>query len=336
MSFGPGAYRLMLALLVLVHHTSSLGLGAGAVYVFFFLSGYWMHTVWEKKYADAHHGYQTFIVARLIRLLPLFWLANALGYAADIYQHRFSVDAWWAQMHSLPKLLHFVFSNIFLMGYQWLDHMAIVPAWSLVIELQFYLLLPLMVVLVRWLGWWVLPVSAAWSLWLHGTPAFGSILGYAFFFYLGMVASQLEWTPTARLARISVLLAVLTVSCLVAMPITRSVLIGGTGQNHLYAQWNDLANTLLAVMVMPMTIWSAEIKAGHRDRMLGDMSYAIYLIHSPLVGFYSLWFGKLPTFQRLPYWVVTVLAVLGVSWLAWKFVDKPVMMWRERYLLARV
>jgi len=38
----------------------------------------------------------------------------------------------------------------------------------------------------------------------------------------------------------------------------------------------------------------------------------------------------------LPYWVVTVLAVLGVSWLAWKFVDKPVMMWRERYLLARV
>ena len=337
MNFGPGAYRFFLAMLVLVHHTSSLGLGAGAVYVFFCLSGYWMHTVWEKKYAKADHGYRTFILARLIRLLPLFWLANVIGYAADIYSGRFSVDAWWAQMHSLPKLAHFVFSHLFLMGYCWLDHMAIAPAWSLVVELQFYLLLPLMVILMRWLGWWVLPLSAAWGFGLHGTPAFGTVLGYAFFFYLGMLASQTKWAPSAQAARISAGGAILVAGCLIAMPSTSSVLIGGkSGQNDIYWHWNDLANAMLAVLVLPLTIWSAEIKAGQRDRMLGDMSYAVYLIHAPLVSFYGLWFGGLPFSQRLPYWMVMVSVVMGVSWVAWRWVDKPVMLWRERYLLARI
>mgnify|MGYP003387315361 CR=1 FL=1 len=335
LKFGPGAYRFLLALLVLVHHTSSLGLGAGAVYVFFCLSGYWMHTVWEKKYAQADHGYRTFIVARLIRLLPLFWLANVIGYAADIYTGKFSVDAWWAQMHSLPKLLHFAFSHLFLMGYYWLDHMAIAPAWSLVVELQFYLLLPVMVVLMRWLGWGVLPLSVAVAFLLHGSPAFGTVFGYAFFFFLGMLASHLKWTPSARTAQASGLVTVLLVGVLIASPTTHSVLVGGAGQNHTYQAWNELGNALLAVVVLPLTIWSAELKGGQGDRMLGDMSYAVYLVHAPLVSLYNLWFGQLGLLDRLPYWAAMALVVLGVSWAAWKFVDKPVMAWRDRYLLAR-
>lgn len=334
-TFGPGAYRFFLAMLVLVHHTSSLGLGAGAVYVFFSLSGYWMHTVWGKRYARADHGYRTFIVARLIRLLPLFWLANLLGYAVEIQTGRFSGDMWSTQMQSLPKLLHFAFSNIFLFGYYWLDHMVIAPAWSLVVELQFYLLLPLMVVLMQWLGWWVLPLSAAWGLGLHGTVVFDTVLGYAFFFYLGMLASHAQWTPSARMAGTSALCVALVVGALIATPATRSVLVGGAGQNGIYLQWNGLANALLAIMVMPLTIWSAEIKGDPRDRMLGDMSYAVYLIHSPLVGIYNVWFGNLSLLHRLPYWSALLVVVVCTSWLAWKLVDKPVMAWRERYLAAR-
>jgi peptidoglycan/LPS O-acetylase OafA/YrhL len=335
MTFGPGTYRFLLATLVLIHHTSSLGFGAGAVYVFFCLSGYWMHTVWITKYAKAEGGYHTFILARMIRLLPLFWLANLIGYATDIYTGKFSVGAWWVQMHLLPKLLHFAFSNLFLMGYYWLDHMAIVPAWSLVIELQFYLVLPLMVALMGWIGLLVLPLSAAIGLGLHGTVAFGTVLGYTFFFYLGMLASHFKWAPSASMAHKSAVLALLIAATLIALPQTRSVLIGGHGQNEVYRHWNELGNSLLAITLLPLTIWSASLKAGAFDRMLGDMSYAVYLIHAPLVSLYSLWFGRLPAVERLPIWVVTVLIVFGVSWLAWRFVDKPAMLWRERYLLSR-
>lgn len=334
--FGPGAYRLLLALLVLVHHTSSLGVGAGAVYVFFALSGYWMHEVWGKKYAEADHGYRTFIVARLIRLLPLFWLANVIAYAVDIHLGKFSVDAWLAQMQSWPKLLHFLLSHLFLMGYPWLDHMAIVPAWSLVVELQFYVVLPLMVAAMHALGWWVLPLSAAVGVGVHGTQAFGSVLGYAFFFFLGMWSSRCRWTPSSRLARHSAAWVALMAGILMAWPATRGVLIGGAVKGDAYLQWNELANAVLAMALMPLTVWSAELKAGARDRMWGDMSYAVYLLHAPLVALYSDWFGQLPAVRRLPYWLVLVGVVLGASWLAWKLVDKPVMAWRERYLAARV
>lgn len=335
-NFGPGAYRFLLATMVLVHHTSSLGLGAGSVYVFFCLSGYWMHTVWVKKYAKASHGYLTFVKARLIRLLPLFWLSSLLGFAVEVEFGKFPLGAWLERMQSLPDLLHFVFSHVFLVGYHLIDHPVIVPAWSLDIEMQFYLTLPILVIVMRRLGWVVLPLSAAMCLWLQSSHAIGTVLNYVFFFYLGMWSSHVEWTPSKRLAIAGFLFTCLVVAVLIIAPVTHSVLVGGAGQGVIYAKWNDLANAFLALLLLPTTIWSAERPSSQNDRMLGDMSYSVYLLHSPLVGIYSLWFGQLPVLQRLPYWVLTVFVVCVVSWLAWRFVDKPVMVWRERYLASRV
>ncbi len=39
---GPGYFRLFLAALVFLHHSSRLHLGTFAVYIFFILSGYWI------------------------------------------------------------------------------------------------------------------------------------------------------------------------------------------------------------------------------------------------------------------------------------------------------
>jgi len=38
----PGAFRLILALVVFLHHTTNFNLGMSAVLVFFVLSGYWV------------------------------------------------------------------------------------------------------------------------------------------------------------------------------------------------------------------------------------------------------------------------------------------------------
>lgn len=335
-NFGPGAYRFILAMLVFVHHTSSLGFGPGAVYIFFCLSGYWMYAVWVNKYEKVNFGYRTFVVARLIRLLPLFWLANAIGYAAAIWSGKFSVDHWLEQMHSVPSLLFFVFSHLFLMGYSWLDHVIIVPAWSLVVELQFYILLPLFVALMRWAGWLVFPLSISLALVLYGGPAFETVLGYAFFFYLGMFASSFRWAPSMWVVRATTALAVFTIGVLLALPSTRAVLIGGVHQNDMYLSWNGLANALLAIMLLPLTIWSAESNSDDLDRMLGDLSYAVYLIHAPLVVVYSSWSGKLPFIERFPYWLMLVATLLLASWFSWYFLDKPVMAWRTRYLRSRL
>jgi len=38
----PGAFRLMLAVAVFLHHTTNFNLGMSAVLIFFVLSGYWV------------------------------------------------------------------------------------------------------------------------------------------------------------------------------------------------------------------------------------------------------------------------------------------------------
>lgn len=152
MILGPGMFRLGLALLVLVHHSTRLGLGAAAVYVFFCLSGYWMHAVWEGRYSKLPHGYLTFVFARYIRLLPLFWLCGLLAFGVELFLGKVNPAGWLSQTHSWIEWLHLVGPNVLILGYNWQEHMALVPAWSLDIEMQFYLLLPLLAWLVRSVG----------------------------------------------------------------------------------------------------------------------------------------------------------------------------------------
>ena len=43
---------------------------------------------------------------------------------------------------------HFIFSTVFFLGYAWLDYLPVAPAWSLDVEMQFYLVAPLLALLV--------------------------------------------------------------------------------------------------------------------------------------------------------------------------------------------
>lgn len=332
MNMGPGRYRLGLALLVLVHHSTRLGLGPAAVYVFFCLSGYWMHAVWESRYAKLPHGYATFMVARYFRLLPLFWVCGFLAFVTEIYLGKVDPTQWLSQTHTAVEWLHVVGPHVFILGYNWLEHMTIVPAWSLDVEVQFYLLLPLLAVLVRSIDWLILPLAAAIAWAVLGTPLDHTVAVYLLFFLLGMLSHQWRWRPRGQTALIASVIGGLWVVALVTSPSMRPVLIGGTQQGEIYRHWNELANAALALIVLPLTVWTASLKADARDRMWGDMSYAVYLIHAPVLAVYSRWFGHMSVLERLPYWFVMIGVVLGVSWVLWRWIDAPMMSLRNRFL----
>lgn len=74
----PGAFRLLLATIVVQHHYGSYALGTMAVLIFFMLSGYRIYQMYDRKYSQATSTYLTFIVSRVWRLLPIFYLANLL------------------------------------------------------------------------------------------------------------------------------------------------------------------------------------------------------------------------------------------------------------------
>lgn len=329
---GPGRYRFALAFLVLMHHSTRVGLGAAAVYIFFCLSGYWMHAVWQERYSKISGGYLTFMVARYSRLLPMFWVCGLLAFFVAAYLKKVDPLSWLSEGHAVAEWVQLLGPYVFILGYNRQGYMVNVPGWSLDIEMQFYVLLPFLFFLVHALRWLVLPLAGAVAWCIVGTPLDQTVALYLSFFLLGMLCHCFRWTPSRRIAVAALILGVLWVSILVALPATRSVIIGGVMKNDMYRQWNEISNAVLAVIVLPLTVWTALLKSDAYDRMLGDMSYTLYLIHSPLLTLYAYWFGHLSALDRLPYWILMVGAVLIASWALWRWIDAPLIALRNRYL----
>jgi peptidoglycan/LPS O-acetylase OafA/YrhL len=328
---GPGSYRLLLALIVVVHHVSRLNLGEVAVYVFFNLSGYWMACVWRDRYRAEPGGYGTFIAARMFRLMPLFILANVTGMLVDTSLHRFGGSVDMANMGWLEGL-HLGFSNVFILGYNHLPYMALVPAWSLDVEVQYYLLLPVLfwlAVRTRWLG---LCGLIALSMVVRGTALQESLPGYALFFYVGMLACVYRWQPAPAVVRGSVILVSMMLTLLLFTPQGRGLIIGGSTRVPGFEEMNRVASAVLALLCIPVTIWTTSLASSRRDKMLGDLSYSVYIFHSPLAVAYGHWFGQLPPLQRAPYLIVYLVLTACVAVAAWRWVDKPLMAMRSRYL----
>lgn len=331
LSFGPGSYRFLLATLVVVHHTTSLGLGSAAVYSFFTLSGYWMHTVWVQKYSRAANGYRALISARLLRLLPMFWLISLFGCAVDYQLGRLPLPLPF-QLGSWREIAHIFVSNTVLLGYNTLSYQAVGTAWSLDVELQFYLLLPLIAFVVKRfeaLGGAVLGVCA---LFLPGTWLRESFFAYGIFFYFGAVAANRRWVPSDRQAMWAVCLVGILLVLTICSGEFRSILLGGSRQTQMYRDWNQFFNAALSVLLVPLTVWTAARKSDAFDRMLGDMSYGVYLIHAPMVLYYSAFYGRLPIAERLPYLFSLFALVFVASWLVWRFFDRPLLNVRDDFL----
>ena len=68
----PGAFRLILALAVFLHHSTGFNIGMSAVLIFFVLSGYWVATMWAHTYAHTRTPYLTYLISRVWRITPVF------------------------------------------------------------------------------------------------------------------------------------------------------------------------------------------------------------------------------------------------------------------------
>ena len=136
----PGAFRLVLAFAVFLHHTTNYNLGMSAVLVFFVLSGYWVAVMWAETYSKTSSAYFTYLVSRIWRVVPVFALCSAISWALLLARGGAPEFAG-----SLP---HQIFSNIMIFGYNSLPYQVNIPGWSLDMEMQFYLVAPILVFLI--------------------------------------------------------------------------------------------------------------------------------------------------------------------------------------------
>lgn len=322
---GPGAFRLWLAYLVFVNHLSSFAIGKMAVYVFFGLSGFWLQTMWTARYSKAHAPYLIYLVSRLWRLAPVMIVVSiailviypVLGYSAA---------------EVAPDPLHLAFSTIFLLGYGALEFLPLGPAWSLDVEWQFYLVVPLLAwMAARW-PIILLVVAAAASLWASQQFEIEILPRYLFFFVAGMVAAIVGWHPGKRIAIASAAL-VATILIGVTLSDWRGIVWGGATPGPLFV-YHVPFNVGLAVILLPLAFYTVRQDSDSTDRAMGDLSYPVYLMH----WIAAVWFATIAApfeIRALVAGAGIVLVTLG-SIALWYWVDRPLNRARARWVAARI
>jgi len=318
-----GALRFLLALSVAYGHLGAfLGFplvpGDTAVQCFFIVSGFYMSLVLNGKYE--HAGYWLFLSNRLLRLYPVYLAVfaatvllatpprprlDALGwlYFAVSQLTLFGQDA---VMFLAIKSGALAFTSNFNQSSGNLFEFSVVPqAWTLGVELWFYLLAPLVlrrspaVIVGLFVGSIVLRMVLQLWFGLSGDP-----WSYRFFpselalFLLGAIAHRLD--------RKSLIVAAVTVA--VVLFINRA---GGPGR---------LASvSFLAAAAVSIPWLFAKTQCIEADKFLGELSYPIYLVHI-LAG--SLIAGAVPAF----------LATLAAAVAIYLLVDRPIDRWRQSRL----
>lgn len=171
-----GLLRLLLAISVVGAHMGKIfgfGFVSGtlAVQSFFMISGFYMTLVLNEKYTGIRKSYKLFISSRLLRLFPVYWVVVLLeivvtGSKQDIYVDNYDVMNIGTLLFLIgTNILVFFQDIVMFLGYDLstgelfftknfrdvnlpLYKFLLVPqAWSIGLELTFYLIAPFV---VRW------------------------------------------------------------------------------------------------------------------------------------------------------------------------------------------
>jgi peptidoglycan/LPS O-acetylase OafA/YrhL len=352
-----GALRFLLAMSVLAAHLAFYPAGLPhplnpdvAVQGFYIVSGFLITLVLHEKYSGS---LWLFYSNRALRIYPIYWATMILYLIVDVSvdSGAFSaapagleayrlptVTSWVAQNGSAlgpMSIISLVLTNTFIFGQDFLAlirkdgtfsatpdlfyHLFIVirVAWTLAIELGFYLIAPFVVRRVRavaWLmaasllaqvicykssaldpGWYsrIFPFALAWFM--------AGALAYHGYLRLRPHCKEPGVKRYAIAATLAVALATLAYPWL---PVARPLYLG------------------LVALCLPGVVLLG--RSNPLDKTLGDLSYPVYLIH-PLFQIVIL-----PTPQIVP-----VVLSLGLAYFLTVLLEKPLDLYRQSRVLPR-
>ncbi len=318
----PGALRMLLAFGVFVHHTTLFNIGMSCVLIFFVLSGYWVAEMWTETYSKTSAAYLTYLVSRIWRVAPDFALCSAISWGLLLWRGDAPQD--------VGGLLHQVFSNILILGYNSLPFQANLPGWSLDIEMQFYLIAPLVIIMIS-KSIYLLVVClllTVFSSWIGGST---TVAPFLIFFGVGVVSASYDLKPTRALAYRS-MYATLAVLFVFAMLLVKDIGLGELHGPQLVA-FGSKTNLLVALMMTPWALYTTRQKSGPFDRMLGDLSYICYLLHWSVIG--AMKTGEGPYGWRVMLCAAALVVICAVSYLVWRLFDRPINKLRVAWVSGR-
>jgi peptidoglycan/LPS O-acetylase OafA/YrhL len=132
--------------------------------LFFVISGFCMHLVYSSKQRTLEFGsFRKFVKKRWLRIAPAYYVAMV---ASAFFLYHLTGAFPWTEV-----LAHLLFVNGTVPG----TNTLAAPFWSLAVEWQFYLLLPVLVVAIHRAGFWksaiaVILLSIAFRVWAFNQP----------------------------------------------------------------------------------------------------------------------------------------------------------------------
>lgn len=351
---------MLLALSVVLDHLGApyalLG-GPLAVEAFFVLSGFYMFLVLDRKYLDLPAGRYLFYTNRLLRLLVTYWIVLAVSILVflALWQARIATTTfgpWIGAFGALDTASRawLLLCQLSLFGLDTSNFLAVGPggglmfapdfihpslpafrllfvpqAWSLSLELYFYLLAPFLArrslaVLVTLVLLSVLARVLMFALfgWHRDPWSYRFFPGELVFFLLGGLAcrAHASWQSrmTPRAARLASAVLLATTLLWPLLPLGRDSLAG------------RLPYLLLLAATLP---WLFELSRDDpRDRALGELSYPLYLCHLLLIAAFDALLQSVPSLRAGG----VVLASLALAWMLARFVEWPLERFRGRRL----
>jgi peptidoglycan/LPS O-acetylase OafA/YrhL len=337
--------RTFLALCVVIEHSGGAFLGIEplpgllAVQAFYIISGFYMALVLSEKYTRPG-SLRAFYKARTLRLYPMYWTVLGATVALDLLLQVAGVpnrlDAWKASPSSNSLVMFFgVLANLALFGLDWLrltmdnvyEHsgglIIVVQAWTLGLELTFYLLVPLLVRLRS--PWLVLIAStsfAARAAVYHQGPVIQVWTNGFFPFEFGLFLSgMLAYRALVAIRERPKLLEFMRQTGLPALVVIMAFgFLAFAGSSPVEFGWGPPRNWIMLVMIT-FALPSLFIRFGNEkyDEVVGQYSYPLYLAHFVAITAVN---AVVPKDQFNIVYVVMPLGLLGSYWLIRTF-DAP-------------
>ncbi len=328
-----GIVRFILALSVVIAHTKAIygyeliG-GYLSVNSFFIISGFYMAFILNEKYIGKNSSYRLFITNRFLRIYPIYWLTLLLTVLLS----------WQGVVHyeQTHNLIYSIVENIAL--FPIIDYITwqpkiyggqfVYPAWTLGLELTFYLLAPFFV--RKKLRYIMLVFLLSILLRLYFThplryPYQFSDRFYAtamIFFMLGVLSYKLySYIKNLRMSnRFVVAVCVL----ILFLTLFYNYLPLPFRHHGKVLEWEYYSIITLTLPIL--FIFSRRIKI---DRMIGELSYPIYITHALILGTLGRFNFSINTNTNK---LVAIAVIVIVSYLINNYIAAPI----EKYRQARV